>query len=147
MHRVAVDRLFPHPIEAVFRRYTDHPGWTDWAGLGRVRLVRDGTPDRNGLGAVRAFSASPGLREEVTLFDPPHRMDYRIVQGAYPLTDHHGEVLFAPEGTGTRVTWSVTFRSKLPLLGWPIKGGLTLLFRKILGGLARDLDGRLGKAA
>lgn len=142
MHHVEVERHFPHPIEVVFSRYVDHAGWSDWAGLGRVRLVREGSPDPNGVGAVRAFSLSPGLREEVVAFARPERMEYRVTQGAYPLTDHHGEVLFSSAGAGTRVIWRATFRSKIPLLGRPIELGLGWLFGRILAGLARDLDRR-----
>ncbi len=105
MRRVEVDRLFPHPTGRVFQRYTDHVGWSEWAGLGRVRLTREGAPDRNGVGAVRAFSVAPGLREEVTVFEPPAagasspaRMEYRVTRGPVPMADHRGEVIFTPEG-------------------------------------------------
>jgi hypothetical protein len=148
-NHVDVQRLFSHPIERVFRRYTDHAGWSDWAGMGPVTLVREGSPDRNGVGSVRAFSAAPGLREEVIAFEPPAapdspsaRMEYRVIQGAFPLTDHHGEVLFSPQGPSTLVTWRVSFRSRVPGLGWPLERGLGALFRRMLGGLARDLDRR-----
>jgi uncharacterized protein YndB with AHSA1/START domain len=140
MRRIEVERYFPHPIERVFRRYTDHAGWSDWAGLGRVRLTREGSPDKNGVGAVRAFSAAPGLREEVTRFEPPSRMEYRVVRGV-PLKDHHGVVLFIPDGSGTRLTWRVSFRSAIPGLGWPTERLITVLFRRMLASLARDLDG------
>jgi uncharacterized protein YndB with AHSA1/START domain len=145
MERIEVERIFPHPVERVFRRYTDHAGWTEWAGLGRVRLTREGFPDRNGVGSVRAFSSTPGLREEVVLFEPPveggpGRMDYRVVQGPVPLRDHHGEVHFEPEGSGTRVTWRVSFRSAIPGLGWILTRGLRVLFARMLASLGRDLD-------
>ena len=39
---VTIERRFDHPIETVFRSYTDHEGWTKWAGFGRVYLVREG---------------------------------------------------------------------------------------------------------
>jgi uncharacterized protein YndB with AHSA1/START domain len=141
MRRVEVERYFSHPVERVFRRYTDHAGWTDWAGLGTVRLTREGSPDRNGVGAVRAFSTAPGLREEVVRFEPPTRMEYRVI-GGVPIKDHHGEVLFASEGSGTRLTWRVTFRPAIPGLGWPTERLLTVLFRRMLASLARDIDAR-----
>ena len=140
MSRVEVDRLFPHPVDRVFLRYTDHAGWTDWAGVGRVYLTRDGSPDPNGKGAVRAFSSSPGLREEVVRFEPPSLMEYRVIQGPVPMRDHLGEVRFTPEGSGTRLSWRVTFRSAIPGLGWLLERGFTVLFRRMLAGLARDLD-------
>jgi uncharacterized protein YndB with AHSA1/START domain len=142
VNQVETQRSFHHPIEKVWARYTDHVGWSDWAGVGAVRLEREGTPERNGKGSVRAFAASPGLREEVTCFEPPQRMEYRITRGALPITDHHGEVLFSPEGQGTRVTWRVSFRSRVPGLGWVLERALTVLFRRMLAGLARDLDKR-----
>ena len=155
MQHVEVERFFPHPVEQVFRRYTDHVGWSEWAGLGKVRLTREGSPDKNGVGAVRAFSTALGLREQVTRFEPPlgvaagephapsassaARMEYRICQGALPLADHNGEVLFTPQGSGTRMNWRVSFRCPIPGLGWPIERGLGVLFRRILARLARDL--------
>ena len=144
MSRVEVDRFFAHPAERVFRRYTDHAGWSDWAGVGRVWLTREGAPERDGVGAVRAFASTPGLREEVTVFEPPARMEYRVVAGPVPMADHRGEVLFAPEGTGTRLTWRVSFRSTIPGLGWVIERGLGVLFRRMLTAFGRDLDARGG---
>jgi uncharacterized protein YndB with AHSA1/START domain len=150
MLRVEVERFFPHPVDRVFRRYADHAGWTAWAGLGRVYPTREGYPDRDGVGAVRAFALVPGLREEVVRFDPPQdgdspaRMDYRVLDGPVPIRDHHGEVTFLPEGGGTRIAWRITFRSAIPGLGWVLEHGLSLIFQRILGGLGRDLDGGSG---
>jgi hypothetical protein len=161
IQHVEVVRVIPHPALTVFHRYADHVGWSDWAGLGPVRLVRAGSPETNGVGSVRAFSVAPGLREEVTVFVPPERIEYRITQGLLPIADHHGMVSFAPEGRGlgqspgshdgspggapsstqgTRVTWRTSFRSSIPGLGWPIERGLEAMFRRMLAGLARDLD-------
>jgi len=110
---------------------------------------------------VRAFSAAPGLREEVVRFEPPSLMEYRVIQGPVPMDQHHGEVRFVPEesghdggdpllnapgpaGHGTRVTWRVSFRSRVPGLGWLLERGLTVMFGRMLGSLARDLDRRPG---
>jgi uncharacterized protein YndB with AHSA1/START domain len=136
---VVIERFVDHPIDEVFRRYSDHEGWSRWAGFGKVRLVREGSPERNGVGAVRAFQLAPGLREEVTLFEPPKRMEYRVVRGPVPMSDHLGEVMFEPEGQGTRVTWRVSFRSSVPGLGRAIARGLEIVFNRVLSGLARDM--------
>ncbi len=141
-HVVIVERTFDHPVEHVFRRYTDHEGWSRWAGLGKVRLVREGAPERNGLGSVRAFRIAPGLREEVTRFEPPGRMEYKVVAGPVPMSDHLGEVMFESEGQGTRVTWRVSFRPTLPGAGWVMRQGLQVIFKRALAGLARDLRER-----
>ena len=142
MSRAHAERSFRQPPNVVFDRYTDHASWTAWAGFGRVTLAREGTDLPNGVGAVRMFARAPRLREEVTRFEPPYRMEYRVTEGAFPLTDHHGEVVFTPEGTGTRVTWNVTFRSRIPGVGFPIGRALGVVFARVLRGLARDLDTR-----
>jgi uncharacterized protein YndB with AHSA1/START domain len=144
MSRVHVEHVFAHPIERVFERYTDHAGWTDWAGLGPVRLAQEGRPERNGVGAVRAFGRVRGLREEVFEFEPPSpagaRMVYRVVAGPVPMRDHRGEVTFSREGSGTRLAWTVTFRPALPGVGWIAERGLTVLFGRMLAALDQDLD-------
>jgi len=140
MNQVEVVRVFSHPLERVFRRYTDHVGWSEWSGFGRVSLVKEGSPERDGVGAVRAFASAPGLREEVTLFEPNARMEYRIVQGGFPLTDHHGEVVFTQQGAATRVTWRVSFASKIPGIGAVMEVALIALFRRVLTQLGKDLD-------
>ena len=139
MSQVQVERLIPHPVEKVFDRYTDHTSWSRWGGFGRVYVEREGVPDKNGIGSVRAFSLVPGLREEVVGFERPRRVAYTVTRGAFPITDHLGEVTFEPEGEATRMTWRVTFRSRIPGLGRVIEVGLTRLFRKMLARLERDL--------
>jgi uncharacterized protein YndB with AHSA1/START domain len=145
MRHVEVERFFRHPVERVFRRYTDHAGWSAWAGSGRVLLTREGYPERDGVGAVRAFALVPGLREEVVRFEPPRgdapaRMDYRVIGGPIPIRDHHGEVTFLPEAGGTRIAWRITFRSAIPGLGPVLERGISLVFQRLLAALARDLD-------
>jgi uncharacterized protein YndB with AHSA1/START domain len=140
MQHVEVTRQFAAPIERVFDRYTDHVSWTQWAGLGKVVLARQGVPAPNGVGCVRAITtAGVGVHEEVLEFEPPKRMTYRVVKGAVPMKDHLGEVLFQSENGGTRVTWRCQFNSKIPGLGGVQRWFITRLFRTALEGLARDL--------
>jgi uncharacterized protein YndB with AHSA1/START domain len=139
MQHVEVQRRFEAPPEEVWRVYTDHAGWSAWAGLGGVRLATEGHPERNGVGAVRCFTRG-GLAtyEEVLSFEPPKRMTYRVVRGGIPIMTHHlGEVVLEPEGAGTRLTWRCRFDSSLPGLGAPMRWMITLLFRRALEGLAR----------
>jgi hypothetical protein len=78
------------------------------------------------------------IEEEVTAFEPPKRMSYRLVAGA-PLRDHSGEVRFEPEGSGTRVTWTVRCRPLIPGTGWLIRRALESSFRDILARLGRTV--------
>jgi hypothetical protein len=144
MQYVEASRVFPCGARQLFQRYTDHEGWTEWAGVGRVTLVRDGVPERNGVGATRAFALQPGLREQVTVFEPPvddrsaGKMEYRIIAGPLPLADHRGEALFVPDGAGTRLTWRASFRM-FPGAGWIAARALDILFARMLRRLERDL--------
>src|SRR5262245_20155843 len=140
MQQVEVQQSFAAPPETVWARYTDHVSWTEWAGLGRVRLAHEGVPPPNGVGCVREIS-SAGVKvyEEVLSFDPPRRMTYRIVRGGLPISDHLGEVLFEPRDGGTLVTWRCQFRSRVPGLGGIFRAFITRLFRNALRGLARQL--------
>lgn len=135
--QIEVSELVPAAPEEVFARYTDHQGWVDWAGVKEVVLRQQGHPAPNGLGAIRVIRQSGmAIEEEITGFDPPKRMAYRLVAGA-PIRDHSGEVRFDREGAGTRVTWKVEFR---PLV--PGTGGL---IRRVLERGLRDTLARLAK--
>ena len=138
MERVEVVRHFDAAPEAVFEVYTDHARWSEWSGLGASRLLREGSPHRNGKGALRALGpAIYPAHEEVVEFEPPRRMTYRLVRGALPMKDHLGEVTFEPEGEGTRVEWRCRFASRVPGLGGLMRIFITRLFREALEGLAR----------
>ena len=136
MQEIEVDRRYDASPQAVWDVYTDHTGWSDWAGFGRVSLEVPGNPHRNGVGAVRLF-ARGGLREQVLDFDPPKRMTYRIVGGGGPMLDHLGEVTFEPDAGGTRVEWRCRFNSRIPGLGAPMRWFITRMFRNALESLAR----------
>jgi SAM-dependent methyltransferase len=137
MQHVEVERRFAAPPAQVWKVYTDHAGWTSWAGLGRARLVAEGQPDRNGVGAVRCISTGGvSVFEEVLSFEPPKRMTYRVVRGGIPIMkDHLGEVLLEPDGAGTRLIWRCRFDSRIPGLGAPMRWLVTRLFRRALEGL------------
>ena len=139
MQHVDVERRFAAPPDQVWKVYTDHTGWSAWAGLGRARLETEGHPDRNGVGAVRCFTTGGvSVFEEVLSFEPPKRMTYRVVRGGIPIMkDHLGEVLLEPDGAGTRLIWRCRFDSSVPGLGAPMRWLVTRLFRRALEGLAK----------
>lgn len=140
MQHVEAQQLFAAPVQTVWDRYTDHVSWTDWAGLGRVRLAREGVPAPNGVGCVREIS-SFGVKvyEEVLSFDVPRRMTYRIVRGGLPISDHLGEVVFEPRDGGTLVIWRCQFRSRIPGLGGVFRAFIARLFHNALRRLSQRL--------
>jgi uncharacterized protein YndB with AHSA1/START domain len=137
MQHVEVVRRFSEPPERVFAVYTDHAGWSRWAGVGRSRLEVEGRPHRDGTGAVRVLGTGPvAAREEILDFEPPKRMTYRLVRGGLPMRDHLGEVLFEPDAGGTRVTWRCRFEPRIPGTGALLRAIVTRVFRAALEGLA-----------
>ncbi|HTO55832.1 MAG TPA: SRPBCC family protein [Myxococcota bacterium] len=134
--QIELTQHVPAAPDRVFALYTDHVGWERWAGVKEVVLRQKGDPPPNGLGAIRVIRArGMAIEEEVTAFDPPSRMAYRLVAGA-PLRDHEGQVRFEPDGAGTRVTWNVRFRPLVPGTGWLLRAMLERGLRDVLARLA-----------
>src|SRR6476469_2209847 len=93
---------------------SDHEGMASWTPLRSVQLEQEGTPERNGVGAIRRLNlVGPPMREQITAFEPTHHLAYRLLSGA-PVRDYVGEVNISPSGSGARIAWSVQFRPLLP---------------------------------
>lgn len=138
MYEVVERRRILAPRGEVWNVYTDHVSWSDWAGIGKVRLAREGEPRPNGVGCVRVISSFVvSVHEEILSFDAPVRMTYRILRGGLPIRNHHGQVDFAEDGDATNVTWRCEFESRVPGLGPVWKAIITKVFRDTLTGLAR----------
>jgi hypothetical protein len=112
------------PRAIVWSVMTDHQRYVKWTSARRVRMERTGSPDPNGVGAVRAFETGPfTVREEVLALDPT-RMEYRLVSGL-PVRDYRSEMRLDEDGEVTVLTWSSAFEPRIPLTG----GALTRLMR------------------
>ena len=135
------------PREAVWQLVADVQGWTRWGAWRAVDLEREGTPPPGGLGAVKALTSNArGLngrrvvsREEITAFEPPSRLGYKLLSGL-PLRDYNASITLAdtPDG-GTDITWRSQFEGKLPLTGG--------LFRRALQKFMEDAAQRLAREA
>jgi len=144
--QIEVAQQVAAPRERVFDFYTDYAGWPRWAGVKEVVLRQRGDPPPNGLGAIRVVRAGGmAIEEEVTAFERPARMGYRLIAGA-PIRDHGGEVRFEPDGAGTRVVWTVRFRPLVPGTGWLVRSLLERGIRSALKGLAEHAPGARGAA-
>jgi hypothetical protein len=136
MNRVEIERVVHAPRDTVFARYTDHAGWSDWARIGRVAVVKHGAADPDGVGCVRSFALF-GLREEVMEFQRPQLMAYRIVRGGFPFTHHRARVTFEARGDATRVVWHTEFQPRLAILGGATERVLRAVFSRVLARFAR----------
>lgn len=120
------------PIQTVFDTLTDHVGYTAFTpGPVKVTLEREGTTERNGVGAIRKIAgAGPAVREEVYRYDSPTHFSYGIISGP-PVKDHRGDVVLEERAGGTFMTYRVTFDAAPPLR--PIMLGV---MRLVVGQLA-----------
>jgi uncharacterized protein YndB with AHSA1/START domain len=89
--------------------------WSRWGPWSSAALDSPGAGEPDGVGAVRRLRYRRTVSvEEVTAFEPPHRLGYRLLAGL-PVRDYRSEVRLdaAPEG-GTRITWSSRFHGLAP---------------------------------
>jgi catechol 2,3-dioxygenase-like lactoylglutathione lyase family enzyme len=119
--RIESEVFVPAKPDKVFAVLADHEGLGEWTGLGACTLDKPGARERNGRGAERVISTPLGpIREQVTEWRPKQGYRYRVIAGGLGdklMVGHWGEVSLTPEGKGTRVRWSIRFRSRLPGLG------------------------------
>ncbi|AHH98451.1 SRPBCC family protein [Kutzneria viridogrisea] len=119
------------PPDSVWAVLADHEGMPRWTASRSAHLERIGDQDRNGVGAIRALGTPVGrIREEITEFDAPNRLVYRMLSGA-PVRDYVGTVRLSPDGAGTLIEWSVSFVPRLP--------GVQLVIKALIGQLATGL--------
>jgi len=106
------------PIDEVWPLVGEARRWKEWAGFTTARLIREGTPAPDGVGALRRFAIGPvGSREQVVVWDPPHHLGYEIVKG-FPVRRYRSDVeLAALEGGGTSIHWHGRFAELVPGTG------------------------------
>ena len=141
MARIVVDKTLSAPIDDVFELLSDHAGYTRFRGFTKAELLREGTPDRNGVGALRRLVAGPlRFTEEITAFERPARMDYLIREVNLPLEHDGGSIMLAPDGAGTRVHWTSVFTMPVPVVGGATAAGLAVALRQGFIRLLDDVD-------
>lgn len=138
MQRIQIEQSFALPVERVYAYLAEHENLGPLFGA-KVERVRDGETSRNGVGSVRRLRVgpTPPFEETVTAAIPNELVEYRITKGS-PLRNHRGEMRFAPDGSGSRLTYVIEFGAVVPLLDRVVKAGLERNVRKGL----RTIDDR-----
>jgi hypothetical protein len=101
------------PRQTVWERVSDHESTQLWvADVRKVQIVKEGAPDRRGLGAIRTVEFRPVMwttvHEEITLWDPPHAFHYVLFKGMPGLKRHLGKLIVDELGADrTRLRWEV----------------------------------------
>jgi uncharacterized protein YndB with AHSA1/START domain len=149
MRTVHVTRTIPAPAEEVFDLLADHANYDRFRGINGSKLLREGDPAPNGLGALREIKVRPlTFEEEITAYERPTRFDYLIVKLNVPFKHDGGTIVFSPDGDGTHVDWRSSFSVPTPVIGGPEEliwqPALTRGFRRVLEDVERMLAERAG---
>lgn len=137
------------PPEIVWEVMTDHQLYSRWSPSSRVDLEVEGSPDRNGVGAVRAFRTGPvSTREEVTAFDPPHRMAYRALGMPLPVRNYRSEMVLvgSEDGASCDLHWDSWFEVVIPLTGGILRQLMASAVAKFAAGIAEEAQNRAQSA-
>ncbi|MFT4652677.1 MAG: hypothetical protein ACJA0G_001928 [Kangiellaceae bacterium] len=117
MFNISVERTIKKPIEQVFELISDHANYSQFKGVDKSSLVKEGSENKNGLGAIREIVAATGtLHEEIVRFEPPRDnqangtktalIGYKIVFSKPLPYDHRlGEVHLTQSDDKTHVRW------------------------------------------
>lgn len=137
MQRIEITQDLSVPADRAYAFLSEHENLGPLLGA-RITRVQDGDTARNGVGSVRRLKVGPlpAFEETVTQAVPGELLEYRITKGS-PLKDHLGVLRFAPRGTGSTVTWTITYDAP-PVLAQVVRLGLS---RNIAAGL-KKVDAR-----
>ena len=134
------------PREVVWSVMTDHVRYAQWGRSKVVTMDKVGSPDPNGVGAIRAFHAGPSkVREEVIEFEPPERLVYRVVSGV-PVRDYRSEMALEADGDVTVLTWSSTFSERIPFTGKLLTRVMSTAVDGFAAGVKADSEAEAGAA-
>jgi hypothetical protein len=121
----------PAALEVTWSVLAAQGDMATWAPIQSSRLERPGGQQPDGVGAIRVLKARPAtIREQITAFDAPHRLEYQMLSGL-PVRDYHGTTLLSSHDGGTNIVWTVSMRPRLP--------GIAFLVRRSVRGLVKGL--------
>lgn len=138
-HHVHIEHEFAKPPERIFARLAEHENLAEVFGA-KVRRLRDGDGERNGVGSVRELQIGPlpPFEETVTEFVSPERIVYRITKGS-PLRGHVGVMTFAPSAAGgTSFVYDIRLASPIPGVAVIVRAALTRSISASLADVDRD---------
>ncbi len=128
------------PVGDVWALLADARGWSKWARFSSSTLEREGSPEPDGVGALRCFGTGPiHSREEVVVFDAPTHLAYELRKGM-PIDGYRADVYLEAEPTGTKITWASSFTNARPAIA---NGFFRSFFKFFIGDTAK----RLARAA
>ncbi len=141
MQTIDITETIDVPIDRAFELLADHANYDRFPGITRSELLKEGTRAPNGVGALRRVGLGDVvLDEEITEFQPPKRLAYRVIASKPIKVDHEGGVIeLAEVPEGTRIRWRSTFRIAIPLIGWFVTRRARKQFEKGFRDVLRSL--------
>jgi hypothetical protein len=141
MQTIDIRKVIPAPIDVVFDEYTDHERLADLPVAISSKVTRPGRTEKNGLGAIRRLNAAAiQLEEEITAFERPRLMEYRIIW-SFPKARHDlGRVEFVEVPGGTEVHWTTVF--SVNLLGGRLDPVFKAMFTVVFKTVLRQVEAR-----
>jgi uncharacterized protein YndB with AHSA1/START domain len=133
--RTVATAVVDAPVSRVWDTLADHEGMSSWGPI-KVTLDKEGTPDRNGVGAVRRIVGKgpvPAIIEEVVAFEPQQRLGYKALAGV-PFRNYSGEITLTATERGTRIDWALTIDERVPLVE---KAAVSVLAKGMLNRLVK----------
>lgn len=140
-----VERASSAPPTRVYNVLAHVADFREWAPhVGYSELIRQGTPDPLGAGAVRRLGPYKwaSVDEEILEARPPHYQRYIGVRG-FPVSQYGGEIRLSQVETGTELLWTVTFQQRVPGTGRPLE----TIIRAVITSLADHAIGVAEKSA
>src|SRR5579859_8132889 len=95
--RFLVSSWSPAPPSVVYALLRDGASWPTWSPIGSFELRGEGTGDREGVGAIRAFRTGRFTTvERIAELVPDRRLGYTLEHGM-PLRDYRADVDLTPD--------------------------------------------------
>ena len=146
MPELLFTRRIEAPLETVWEVMTDHHLYSRWTPARKVTLDKEGSPDRNGLGAVRVFHAGPfKTKEQITEWEPLTRMAYVITAGP-PVRDFASELRLEDEGGATVLRWESQFAKLVPGTGRFFERVFSRAIDRMSAGIKEEAESRAAQA-
>lgn len=131
---IQMNETFNAPVSTVFAELSDHEKMGKVLGA-KVKRIKDGKGNVNGIGSVRRITPVPlaDFEETVTGFEPNKLIEYTVTKGS-PIKNHLGRMVFSESNGKTHLHYTIQFDMKLgiPFTGFLLK---TVLEKVISSGL------------
>jgi len=107
--------------ESVFNRLSDFQNVSQWPSVNSIEILNQIAGGRPVIGLERQINTRFFVvKEQIVDWQSGRLFRYRLTSSGL-FKNYTGTVECTTEGGGTRVRWSVAFRSKIPGLGGPLK--------------------------